>query len=289
VIWTPHSEGELQSAADNGLLQETHYLDLKRELPPPSDSANKDLAKDIASFAFEGGTIIVGVDEGPPPSRHPIELKGQAERMEQIAAMRVQEGVQVKCTEIASAADPERGYLVVEIPASSRAPHMVDGKYYGRGDKRNRVLSHAEVLRIHQQQIAEQRSILTVAQETLADLVKDHIASPPLLLLIAEPMGAREDLLVPLADSSNWQETVFSMLRAAEVDDRQKFNPSLMSPDGFPRRPGGVAAMRTAPPRFCFGNRVLSRSSRTGRSSSSEIPATSTAPSSKHSSSATPT
>lgn len=41
------TEDELQRLALNGLLEETHWLDLKRELGS-GNAANKDLAKDIA-------------------------------------------------------------------------------------------------------------------------------------------------------------------------------------------------------------------------------------------------
>ena len=62
--------------------------------------------------------------------------------------MRVEEAVQIRTTEIESTAQPSRGYLVVHVPASVRAPHMADGRYYGRGDKTNRLLSNTEVVRL---------------------------------------------------------------------------------------------------------------------------------------------
>ena len=54
--------------------------------------------------------------------------------------MRVEEAVQIRTTEIESTAQPSRGYLVVHVPAS--------GRYYGRGDKTNRLLSNTEVVRL---------------------------------------------------------------------------------------------------------------------------------------------
>ncbi|WP_246183116.1 AlbA family DNA-binding domain-containing protein [Mycolicibacterium grossiae] len=62
------TEEELQRLALNGLLEETHWLDLKRELGS-GNAANKDLAKDIAAFALDGGTILIGVDEGHHSAR----------------------------------------------------------------------------------------------------------------------------------------------------------------------------------------------------------------------------
>ena len=95
-IWNPRTEHELTDAAQNGLLNETHKLDLKRELES-GDSADRGLAKDVASFSLDGGTILIGVDEATsPPSLTPVVLNGLPERVEQIAAMRVDEPVLVE-------------------------------------------------------------------------------------------------------------------------------------------------------------------------------------------------
>jgi hypothetical protein len=50
----PRVEGELGSAASNGLLVESHHRDLKRELAK-GGSANKRLTKDIAAFITAHG------------------------------------------------------------------------------------------------------------------------------------------------------------------------------------------------------------------------------------------
>jgi hypothetical protein len=46
------------------------------------------------------------------------------------------------------------GYLVVIIPASPRAPHMVtlegENRYYGRGATGNRILNQGDVARLYQ-------------------------------------------------------------------------------------------------------------------------------------------
>ena len=44
VIWSPRSEEEIQQAADNGLLVESHYLDLKREVTA-TDSGTKGIRR----------------------------------------------------------------------------------------------------------------------------------------------------------------------------------------------------------------------------------------------------
>ncbi|MBZ4508434.1 ATP-binding protein [Mycobacterium avium subsp. hominissuis] len=232
------TEEELQRLALNGLLEETHRLDLKRELGP-GNAANKDLAKDIAAFALDGGTILIGVDEDTsPPSLWPVPVDGLAERIEQIARMRVDEAVQIRTTVINSANDPTLGYLVVHVPQSVRAPHMVDGRYYGRGDKTNRMLSNTEVVRLLDRRLADRRDLRAEARSIRTELVGD---STPLLVLLAEPLNAREDMLVSLAESSQWQEPVLQLVHSVVGPDQRTYAPTLAEASGFARRPGGVA------------------------------------------------
>ncbi|MFH8736814.1 hypothetical protein [Streptomyces sp. NPDC017964] len=44
--WIPKNEDDLQAAIDGGLLEESHYLDLKEA--PSSKGDNKELARDLA-------------------------------------------------------------------------------------------------------------------------------------------------------------------------------------------------------------------------------------------------
>lgn len=91
LSWSPRTELDLQSALANGLLEETHHLDLKRELAP-GRSGSKSLAKDLAAFAIDGGMILVGVDEGEdttrPPTLVPQLTDGLAERVDRLPGWR---------------------------------------------------------------------------------------------------------------------------------------------------------------------------------------------------------
>lgn len=237
------TEAELQQAIDNGLT-ETHYLDFKRELAL-SDGARKDLAIDVASLAVDGGVLVIGVDEedrSAPPKLTPVDLTGLAERVVQIAGMRPDEGIPVRTQSVPSADGNNLGYLFVLVPQSPRAPHQVDGRYYGRADRTNRRLSDAEVRRLHAQQIAAQRDILVDAREELNALADDRAYPPPLLLLLAEPLGGGDDPLVALTESDTMPETVFEMVRAAVVREHQQFEPSLKSVARVIRRANAVAA-----------------------------------------------
>jgi hypothetical protein len=58
--------------------------------------------------------------------------------------------------------------LIVEVPPSPLAPHMVDGKYHGRGDTVKHVLSDAEVERMHAEELID--------REIARDPFKDALA-----------------------------------------------------------------------------------------------------------------
>lgn len=51
--WLPQDETALADAARTGLLHESHHLDLKA-LIPSGPVKNKELARDLASFAIDG-------------------------------------------------------------------------------------------------------------------------------------------------------------------------------------------------------------------------------------------
>ena len=56
------TERDLDAALDAGLLEENHFLDLQREVKS-GKAPNKETARDLAQFAIDGGTVLVGIDE----------------------------------------------------------------------------------------------------------------------------------------------------------------------------------------------------------------------------------
>ncbi len=241
--WKPRTETELLHAAESGLLEETHYLDLKLTLATGS-SANKKFAADIAAFALDGGIIVIGVDEGEDgatPSLAPTDLTGLPERVEAIARTAVHEPVQITSTRIpAENSGPGDGYLVVHVPQSPRAPHMADGRFYGRGDKTNRVLSQEEVLRLHERRLHEHRDIISETHRAIEGLGARR-GRNSILAILAEPLGADDNLLVPLAAAGNWQEKVLQLLHSVLQPSHRKYAPNFADAPGFGRRAGGVA------------------------------------------------
>jgi hypothetical protein len=190
------TEADLREALERGDLGEGERLDLKRELTP-GDRGTKNTAIDLASFAIEGGTILVGVTPGRPPKLVAVPLEGLRERVEQIARSRVDPPLAVTVREIPAADDPERGYLVITVPASPDAPHAVDLVFRGRHGTVNVQLSAAEVRRIHERQSASPR---TSIREVLAEFAShDPFAEDRRragrLFVVAWPVSAQPQML----------------------------------------------------------------------------------------------
>lgn len=150
-MWEPATEAQIAAAIEAGDLRENVHLDVKRELTR-GDGARTELARDLASFAIDGGVLLIGVAEDQKAgtfSLAPFPLAGVAEQIENIASNRVDPPLFVRVRDITAEADPSTGYLYVEVPPSPSAPHMVDGRYPARGDRTKRRLTDAEVVRLH--------------------------------------------------------------------------------------------------------------------------------------------
>ena len=105
--WAPETEADLQAAIDEGLIGETHYLDLKESLGGKAD--NRETARDLASFAIDGGALIIGIAEDKPNRTFrlaPQPLNGLAERIENATRQLTDPQLSVLTTAIPAAADP---------------------------------------------------------------------------------------------------------------------------------------------------------------------------------------
>ncbi|WP_431871537.1 AlbA family DNA-binding domain-containing protein [Nocardiopsis eucommiae] len=144
--WRPASEAELEAALNEGAFTETPKREAKQQL-----RGSKDQAKDMASFAIDGGLIVVGVREVKTEGRFelaPVEWVDQIlETPARIAASSCDPPLQVS-VEWLESERPGHGYLLIEVPASPLAPHMAGGAYYGRGDREKRRLPDTEVERL---------------------------------------------------------------------------------------------------------------------------------------------
>jgi hypothetical protein len=257
--WTPQAEADLQTGIDQGLLGESHYLDLKAA--PGSKSDNKEAARDLASFAIDGGTLIYGIAEDKVNRtfiRSPQPLNGLAEKIENIAlSSLVDPPLHIRSEEIPTDADPTIGYLVVHIPASSVSPHMADGRYYGRNDKTKYALSDPEVLRLHERRRSADRDALALlSAETANDPIPAEIRQKAHLFLIAQPLAGRRNMLLDLVSTPDWNKNLRDFIDRAYTPDlnellgRMTFQPSLRYAGNGYRRARGVARATPA-----LGNR----------------------------------
>lgn len=198
------SEDDIEQACASGSIEESHHVDVKRELGPKA-KGNIELAKDLAQFAIDGGYLVVGIDELGDGTfhPHPIDIaSGIRERIDQVARSRCQPPLTVHVRAIPSRLDNTRGYVVVEVPQSPLAPHMVDGSYFGRSDSTRRTLTDTEVVGYHQARAAR----TGVADAELTAYMKDtpfksrqihaHAfgVAVPLTYVLAQGRTGRDDL-----------------------------------------------------------------------------------------------
>jgi len=208
--WLPTTFAQAEADVNARVVVENHYTELKRTYER-TDSARRDMAKDIAALALDGGTMVIGVDEdkaGRAIALVPLTLAGFAERLHQAALHRCDPPVTVKIEPLATPADETTGLLTVEVPASPLAPHMVDGRYYGRGERGIRVLSDAEVIRLHQMRALETERIEQTLKEASADAhqqLPGDSAKVGRLVIVAEPAPVqRGDLMAEVYSPNDW-------------------------------------------------------------------------------------
>lgn len=242
ATWRPRSEAELRAVIAAGDLEETHFFEIKQDIAE-GKGGGKELARDLAQFGIDGGILLVGVAEtkDASPSWHPtpIPLAGLSERVEQLARSAVDPPLNIRVDQFPADAAAAIGYLVVEVPASPRAPHMVDGLYFGRGDKTRHRLSDAEVMRLH----AARRD----SEEEINRLLDAEIARDPWpqshrghLYLVAHPQMARQDLAQNLLQGD--VRRLLQVNGEATVEyNLQQWAPRPSAAFHMPRRAHGVA------------------------------------------------
>jgi hypothetical protein len=159
----PTNYGDLVAAITNGVFpHERHWLDFKEMLyqpqqagrrPPKSrDDVHEELARDLASLAIRGGFLVYGVHEDKQNHIFTVvemDLPTQLDQtIDQVARARITPALYVIPTLVPNPASPGRGLLVVEVPESAMAPHMVGGVYYGRSETGKMPLPDDEVERL---------------------------------------------------------------------------------------------------------------------------------------------
>jgi hypothetical protein len=137
--------------------------------------------------------LLYGVSEREGAlSAKPFALAGESERIEQIAVHRLDPPLAVRVFEIPTKSDLKLGYLLVQVPPSPEAPHMVEGQYWARAERTKYRMSDAEVVRIHRSR--------DVAEDRVADALEEERARNPQpdpggrAMLVAIPLNGRRNL-----------------------------------------------------------------------------------------------
>ena len=229
--YVARTEGDLQHLVNEGLLEESHHVELKRELPSGKGS-NKEFGRDLASLAVDGGVLYIGIDEGPigqVPTLHPIELAGLPERIDQVARSVVRPALDLGVTAIPSHENPRQGYVAVTVPPSGDAPHMVDGTYWGRGAKTKERLSDFQVREVlHGRARAREIGASALIRLVDRDPTPPGLRDQGHLFVLARPLFGASDLLLRTfgGDSaSKW--LTDHILRGMPMAQASKWSPDL--------------------------------------------------------------
>jgi hypothetical protein len=208
---------DVVEAAAGGLLDESHWVDLKQELPAGKRTHNTELAQDLASLAVDGGLLVVGIEDHDSRAGKVcgVELARLADRVDQVARDKVRPSLVVRSREVPDPDRPGQGCLVVHIPPSAEAPHMVDYVYYGRGDRANVRLGDEQVRAIIEGR-RRSRTDVTAELRRMAD--DDPITTDERqlghLYLLAQPETAAEEALVEFLARSDAMGVIQELLKS---------------------------------------------------------------------------
>lgn len=194
---------EVRLAATGGLLAETQWVELKEMPSPSSRPTNVELAKDLASLSVHGGVLVYGVRDKTFEVVG-CDTTGLVDRISSVASVGVHPPLSpVVYPPLAVEDDGAHNVLVVEVPASPQAPHMVADSYWGRSSNGKRKLSDPEVRmllagRASNEEAFKQRLLTLVDDDPLAGFVQDHPTGNGHIYLLAAPLapvvGRTDDL-----------------------------------------------------------------------------------------------
>ena len=175
-MWIPRTWEQIEAL--KGTAEESDVLDFKRELPATTKPANEETAKDIAAMSVAGGVIVYGVDENRTTlvatTTHPVVLARARERFQQIAGSRIAPGCPIEVVNVASPTDPSKGVVVIAVPPSSLAPHMVGHRYPVMRGTVTESLSEPEIARLY----ARRQAMLDASPPSSRDAMDASFAPP---------------------------------------------------------------------------------------------------------------
>ena len=170
---------DVEAAAKGGLLAENQWVELKEGIGPSNTKTNVELAKDLASLSLDGGLLVFGIKDKTFDVVG-FSSEGLESRVAQVARTRIHPPLSPVVQPLES--EDGRRLLLVVVPASPLAPHMVDGCYWGRSAEGKTKLADARV-----RQLMEARA---VAGDGFRDRLLGMVDEDPLYDLTE---GGREE------------------------------------------------------------------------------------------------
>jgi hypothetical protein len=235
--------GDVVAAAAAGVLDETHWVELKEAVPPSSKPANLELARDLASLSVDGGVLVVGIADAKGAAGDVVgtDLAGLDTRIAQVASGRISPPLPVTIDVIAKPAESGVGVVLVTVPASEGAPHMVDGNYWGRDAHGKRALSDDEVRRLLTDRQTRAAGFTERLRSAPTRLDPPGLGERGRLYLLLEPAAAAPEPVSDLLDGKHLMEVVTPALRFAPM-----WGPSFDSIGHRVPHPEGIAAASVA-------------------------------------------
>ncbi|MBA2556739.1 MAG: hypothetical protein H0V12_05240 [Chloroflexi bacterium] len=245
VPHVPRTAAELATAIEEGVLVEGLGFDAKADLEHGA-KGNTSLAIDLAAIAVSGGIIAIGVAEERYGEvrrlvPRPVKIGTYRERVSQVGLSRVDPPIFTTTIELLPEGDGEKGYLLILVPPSPDAPHMVDGKYRGRSDTTNIVLGDADVRRIQSQRRRDHPDIATdleraVARDPTPQATRKHAH----LFVVGRPVVPTGPAMLQERLGHGWQKWFREDL--IPLLSLRLYAPDLRNATTLQRRPDGWAA-----------------------------------------------
>lgn len=233
---------DMVSAQAAGSLDETQWVERKQAVPPTSKPANRELAKDLASLSVDGGVFIVGItDDGNVVGTQ--DIAGLETRITQVAAAQIYPPLTTTTTKFDKPGEPGTGLLVVTVPASAGAPHMVNETYWGRTAEGKRALGDDEVRRLLEDRRGRAAGFDNRLAAVPAAIDQTEAWAQPRMYVLLEPGAAAPDTFAAEVARPYF----LHLVEAALQPFRPQFNPTLRSLQYLRAHPDGLA-LATLPP-----------------------------------------
>lgn len=212
-MWIPENADDLNRAITDGSLpHESARYEYKTALPEAKKT--RDIAVDVAAMSTTGGIVIYGVKENKQAATFeaaPIEFAGVKDRISDVVSSNIQERVDFDVRLLPLPEDAGRGFVVVDVPASARAPHMVEVKgehrYYGRSPGGNQLLTESRIAQLYERRERIERDGMAFLDGAVADPPIEPSADRGDLFVVARPLTSDDELRArswPKADDITW-------------------------------------------------------------------------------------